>query len=254
MSRKRNKPKKQHHPEAPIEKMLADLRAAGKITKDSVYVAEYEDGDALERTIILNMRTMPMCWAIPFDEVVFSKWVKNILSHNRLMPWDDILTTGSTYLPTARNLLHSQFLEHTSLDWMIMLDSDVCPPPVFESRLLERVKANPEIKMIGGWYRKKAEPYGPCVYHDKGDLFPDGSIRVGQYREDEIGTGLAEVEAAGAGCWLMHRSVAEALGPKPYSMEDGGEDLRLCRAVRAAGFKLWLDWDIACAHVGVGLA
>lgn len=253
MSRRRKNPNKPDH-EAPVKALLETLKASGKLVAESVYVAEAESGGHLDRTIILNLRTIPICWGIPFDEVVFSKWVKNIFTHNRPMPWDDMIVTGSTYLPIARNIVHKQFLEESNLDWLLMLDSDVCPPPSFDSRLLKRVKDNPDIKMIGGWYRKKDHPFPPVVYHDSGEFFDTGEVMVQGYNEDEIGTDISTVESAGAGCWLMHRRVAEALGPKPYDMEHGGEDLKLCRAIRAAGFDLWIDWTVACAHVGVGLA
>jgi len=59
------------------------------------------------------------------------------------------------------------------------------------------------------------------------------------------------VDAAGAGCWLMHRDVAKAIGHSPYDMQTGGEDLSLCLKVHEAGFDTWIDWDIACAHAGV---
>ena len=132
------------------------------------------------------------------------------------------------------------------------LESDVSPAPGIVDRLLAHTK-NPDVLMVGGWYRKKGEPYHPVVYQelgvDENDYF---GYRI--YEEDDIGEGLEQVDAAGAGCWLMHRSVAEAIGPRPYDMQHGGEDLKLCRAVRDAGFKIWIDWSIACAHVGVGLA
>ena len=251
--RHRKNPRKPNH-EAPVKALLDQLRESGKLTADSVYVAEAEHGRTIDRTIILNLRTVPVCYGIPFDEVVFSRWVRNLITHNRPQPWDDVIVTASTYLPIARNIIHKQFLVQSNLDWLLMLDSDVLPPQAFDSRLLKRVRDNPEIKMIGGWYRKKDEPFQPTIYHDTGESFEDGAIMVHAYEESEIGTGLAKVDAAGAGCWLMHRSVAEALGEKPYDMEHGGEDLKLCRKIRAAGFDLWIDWDVSCAHAGVGLA
>jgi hypothetical protein len=67
----------------------------------------------------------------------------------------------------------------------------------------------------------------------------------------EPGKGLEKVDGAGAGCWLMHRKVAEAIGAEPYDMLRGGEDLDLCLKVTQAGFDIHSDWDIACAHAGV---
>ena len=248
--RHRKNPRKPNH-EAPVKALLDQLRESGKLTADSIYVAESERGDFTDRTIILNMRTVPVCYGIPFDEVVFSKWVRNLITHNRPMPWDDVIVTASTYLPIARNIVHKQFLVESNLDWLLMLDSDVCPPPAFDSRLLKRVRDNPEIKMIGGWYRKKSEPYPPAVYHDTGEVTDEGIIQVQGYQESEIGTDVEEVGAAGAGCWLMHRSVAEAVGQEPYDMNTGGEDMVLCRKLMKLGIPLHVDWDVNCAHLGV---
>jgi hypothetical protein len=47
--------------------------------------------------------------------------------------------------------------------------------------------------------------------------------------------------------------VAKALGPKPFNMEHGGEDLEFCWKVKEAGFDLWIDWDVKCDHAGVAL-
>lgn len=200
-----------------------------------------------------TLRTIPVCWGIPFDEISYSKWVQSMFIHNRMMPWDDFMTTTSTYLPEARNDIHEDYISMTGDDWLMMLDSDVSPPPAIVDKLLIHTK-DPEVRMVGGWYRKKTEPYSPVVYQDLGGLGEDGRFSYRIYEEDDIGEGLERVDAAGAGCWLMHRSVAEAVGKRPYDMEHGGEDLKLCKKVLASGFKIFIDWNLACAHVGVGHA
>lgn len=200
-----------------------------------------------------KIRLIQVCWAFPMDEIVFSPWVTNILML-RPMPWDEILTIKNTYLPDARNKLHEQFVQEAHADWLFMLDSDVLPPPDALDRLLSHHKRNPKIKMIGGWYRKKGEPFDPVVYeYAKND--DSGIMWWRNYGVDEIKeSGLERVDGAGAGVWLMHREVAEAIGPRPYNMNEGGEDLLLCKKVRDKGYDIYIDWSIACAHAGVGLA
>ncbi len=201
----------------------------------------------------INIRTLPICWAFPFDEVLFSKWAVNLLML-RPLPWDDIVTSQNTYLPEARNKLHSQFVKESEADWLMMLDSDVCPPPNIVDVLLDHHKEDPKKKMIGGWYRKKAEPFSPVVY-EYVTTNPNGIRQYRLYEEKEIKTGsLESITGAGAGVWLMHREIAEKLGNKPYDMEFGGEDLRLCEQVLDLGYEIWIDWNMACAHVGVGVA
>jgi len=218
-----------------LDEKLPDKKAT-LLTRDS-------GGVAIAQPRTVKLRYKKIVWGIPFDEVCFSKWVVNLLRLN-MMPWDSIATTNSTYLPEARNTIHSAFLD-TDVEYLAMLDSDVIPPPDFIDRLLAH-----HLPMVGGWYRKKGEPYNPVVYdfdhlNEKG--IPRYAIR------DEPGTGLEKVDAAGAGCWLIHRKVAEAIGKEPYDMEHGGEDLRMCERVRAAGFEIYIDWSISCAHTGVAI-
>ena len=226
-----------------IAEMVQEMKDRGEIPE--THLAEDHDN-------ITMVRVTPICIGIPFDEVVFSKWVSHIMARVRPMPWDDMITTASTYLPDARNLVHNQFLERSHNEFLWMLDSDVLPPPGIVDVLLTHMKRK-DVRVVGGWYRIKQEPYLPVVY--KGNGFDDrGVAQYQQYGLNEIGKGLEEVEAAGAGCWMLHRSVVEALGKSPFNMDEGGEDLMFCRKIRDAGFKLWIDWSQACAHAGVAVA
>lgn len=217
-----------------------------KVRKEKTDFHLTSNGEKQVTTSPVAIRHKAIAWGFPLDEVVYSKWFVALLAQD-LMPWDTYITTESTYLPDARNTIHADFLQ-TGLEWLVMLDSDVIPPRGFLHRLLIDKKP-----MVGGWYRKKtidpALRY-PVVYtysHTDEKGVPRYDIR------QEPGKGLEKVEAAGAGVWLMHRSVALAIGESPYNMERGGEDLELCRKVYAAGFEIWIDWEIDCGHTGVGI-
>lgn len=226
---------RERHPKAPKSSGSARPRTV-VIHRGSV--------DAVTTTP-LTIRTMPIVWGIPMDELCYSLWFSNFV-HLPIMPWDDIAITMSTYLPEARNFIHNIFLEKmTNIEWLVMLDSDVMPPPDFLERLLKHNKP-----MVGGWYRRKGGRNEPVVY-DYSGMGADG--KYDYHQRPGQGFGLESVDAAGAGCWLMHRKVAEAVGRSPYNMEHGGEDLELCQKVKAAGFDIWVDWSIACAHAGVGI-
>jgi hypothetical protein len=67
----------------------------------------------------------------------------------------------------------------------------------------------------------------------------------------EAGTGLESVAATGAGCWLMSKELAKALGKSPYDMNSGGEDMVICKKIKDLGYDIWVDWNIPCAHAGV---
>jgi len=130
--------------------------------------------------------------------------------------------------------------------WLMMLDSDVLPPPYFVERLLAHKK-----DMVGGWYKLKGGATEPVVYDFEG-MSPETGKGMWK-RRSKPGEGLERVDAAGAGCWLMSRKVAEAIGSKPYDMTRGGEDLELCLKVKEAGFNIYVDWSLACAHCGLAM-
>lgn len=186
---------------------------------------------------VMEFRDFGVAWCVPMDETLFSTWFSN-WTQLRHLPWDEMYFTSATYLPEARNTIHNRYLEKSPCKWMVMLDSDVMPPLDFLDRLLKHKKP-----MVGGWYRMKLPGRAPVVY----DVI-DGRI----VHKKEPGAGLEAVDVAGAGCWLMHRTVAEAIGQSPYDMKDGGEDLALCRKVHDAGFETFIDWSVECLHLGVG--
>ena len=203
------------------------------------------------------LRTTPVTWAIPFDEVCFSKaWKSQFMM--RAMPWDAAMFCEHTYLAEARKTIHNQFIASHPTDWMLMLDSDVACPPDYIVRLLEHHKADPSRKCLAGWYRVKSEPFYPVVYNFKGDKNTTRNVPVSWWQHLEVsdmqGTELMEVDGAGAGAWLVHWDVLNKIGPDPFDMHSGGEDLQLCRLITEAGYKMFIDPTLKLAHVGVGVA
>lgn len=212
------------------------------VPHETKVITNRPDGETTAATIPIKIRKTVVAWGFPLDEVLYSKWFVNYLSLP-VMPWDVQLTAQSTYLPDARNIIHRNFVSGCSAEWLLMLDSDVLPPPHFLETLLSH-----KLPMVGGWYRKKGHGNPPVVYDYEG-MSDKGKM---QWRErKEPGTGLEKVDGAGAGCWLMNRAVAKAIGEEPYDLIRGGEDLALCLKVTEAGFPIHIDWNIACAHAGV---
>lgn len=129
----------------------------------------------------------------------------------------------------------------------MMLDSDILFPPKLLSRLLSH-----NLPIVGGWYRdKKASDHHPAVY----DFLEDkDNFAVFTHRK-EPGKGLEKVDGMGAGCWLMDKKTAVALGEEPYghNIAGGGEDFKLCRRLMDLNIPLHVDWSINCAHLGVGV-
>jgi len=211
--------------------------------------ATYDGGSKHEFREALQVRTQAIAIGIPFDELSFSQFAVNLLGLH-IMPWDMPITTMSTYLPMARNQIHDIFIENKDQgSHLLMLDSDVLAPPNIIATLL---MANKPI--VGGWYRKK-EKYpikrldGTVEIAQRPVVYDYDKDKKGFIQRVAPGTGIERVDGAGAGCWLMRRDVAEGIGKSPYG-EDSGEDLVLCRKITEAGFEMWIDWSMACAHLG----
>lgn len=187
------------------------------------------------------------------DELMYSKFFNNFM-HLNMMPWDSVITTESTYLPDARNYIHQVFLEKFQTSHLFMLDSDVLPPPDVVTTLIQHKKP-----IVGGWYHKKEEYQikdveGNVTYISRPVVYDWSEERDGHYwflNRMERGQGLEKVSGIGMGCILMTHELAEKLGPRPYDMQHGGEDLVLCKKIMDLGVDLYVDWSQACAHVGV---
>jgi hypothetical protein len=193
----------------------------------------------------VKIRTIPVMWGIPCDELGFSKFWRRFVTTANYMPWDSFAISEGTYLEKARNRIHNNFLT-SNLPYLMMLDSDILFPPDTLERLLVH-----KLPMVGGWYKdKNAEDHHPVIY----DFIEDkDGMAIFRHRK-EPGTGLERVGGMGAGCWLMSREVAQALGEDPYghNIAGGGEDMKLCRRLLELNIPLYVDWTINCAHVGVG--
>lgn len=194
----------------------------------------------------LMIRTTPICWGVPMDETLYSKFFTLFFKHGRIMPWDTLATTESTYLPDARNEIHNMFLE-TDFPYLMMLDSDVLPAPFLVEKLMAHNK-----QIVGGWYanKNKLKAYSPHpIVYDYINTSEDGSVNW--KHRDKPGEGLERVDGMGAGCWLMTKDCAEKLGKSPYDMAGGTEDLKLSKKILDLGIPMFVDWSLRCPHVGV---
>ena len=238
------------HSDKAVEWILNEAR--DKIPTESEH-RQIQNGTEHEHKIMMKLRTTPITWGIPMDELMYSKFFNNFL-HLNMMPWDSVITTESTYLPDARNYIHQVFLEKFKTSHLFMIDSDVMPPPDIVTNLLHH-----DLPIVSGFYRKK-ETYqikdenGDIRYIARPVVYDWAEEKDGKYwftNRMDAGTGLEKVGGVGMGCVLMSHDLAEKLGSRPYDMNSGGEELVLCKKIMHLGVPIYVDWNQACAHVGV---
>jgi hypothetical protein len=176
---------------------------------------------------------------------------------SRLGPF--IRVKGSGLLSKQRNRLVKQFLE-TKSDWLLMMDSDEQLPVESFDKLIEAAH-DKERPIVAGLVFASFEtgfPYPkpvPTIFQDA----PEGFLPLNNYDKDS----LFQVDAAGTGCLLVHRSVLEAMRENadehqgqdwcwfidfPFNGEWIGEDLQFCRRVRSLGFPIYAHTGAILPH------
>ena len=164
-----------------------------------------------------------------------------------------ITLEGSGVISRLRNQVVATFLEKTKDDWLLMIDTDErIDVPAFK-KLIEAAdaKKRPIVSgvVFGGWQTGEIylEPV-PCIFKqgESGGLYA-----LHDYPADEI----VEIDAAGTGCLLIHRSVLEKFRDEADQVHQGdkwcwfqdmplhkewvGEDLLFCLRARAFGFPIY---------------
>jgi GT2 family glycosyltransferase len=168
---------------------------------------------------------------------------------------------GSGLLSKMRNRIVKMFLENTESDWLLMIDSDE-QLTVQTFDLLVDTAHDKERPIVSGLVfaamdaQKNLYPKPmPTIFQD----VPEGFIPLDNYDRNAI----FQVEAAGTGCLLIHRSVLEKMREvaDPHQGVDWcwfwdgpvngvwtGEDLLFSRRVRQLGFPIYVNTAAILPH------
>lgn len=141
----------------------------------------------------------------------------------------------------GRNTIINQALEH-DCSHIFFLDDDVAFKPDTLMKLLSH-----DVDMVTGLYLMRNFPHQPILF--------DYSDEQGRCRfvNLESQLGLVEVNNAGLGCCLIKTEVFKKLD-KPWirlgqlEMDGWCDDIDFFQRARAAGFKLFCDFNIPVGH------
>lgn len=195
------------------------------------------------------METKRILIAVPSMDYVASGFAASLAMLKRV---DDCMVSFicGSLIYDARNKLAGQALklEATHILW---LDSDMIFKP---STLVDLVKTMDETgaDIVSGLYFRRSAPYTPVA-------FSEVDINEADYTNthaDYVGEldGKHDVAGVGFGCVLMKTDViADVVGQFGCCFEPIGklgEDLSFCWRARKLGYKILLDCDIKCGHIG----
>jgi hypothetical protein len=177
----------------------------------------------------------------------------------RLGPF--VRVKGSGLLSKQRNRVVKQFLDGTKSDWLLLIDSDEQLSLEAFDKLLETAhdKERPVVAgLVFAGFGIEGAPYPkpvPAIFQDA----PEGFLPLYKYDKDSV----FEIDAAGTGCLLIHRSVLEKMRKTADANQgtdwcwfwdgpvDGnwiGEDLLFCRRIRALGFPIYVNTGAILPH------
>jgi GT2 family glycosyltransferase len=177
----------------------------------------------------------------------------------RLGPF--VRVKGSGLLSKQRNRVVKQFLDGTKSDWLLLIDSDEQLSVEAFDKLLETAhdKERPVVAgLVFAGFGIEGAPYPkpvPAIFQDA----PEGFLPLYKYDKNSV----FEIDAAGTGCLLIHRSVLEKMRETADKNQgtdwcwfwdgpvDGnwiGEDLLFCRRIRALGFPIYVNTGAILPH------
>ena len=144
-------------------------------------------------------------------------------------------------IDTARNMFCEKLLTMPEKTHLLMIDDDMTFEPDMLLRMLDR-----DVDIIGALAFKRAGDFQPCVYkkRDDGNFYPTFPKE------------FKEVDAIGTGAILIKKEVIEKL-KYPFfetGFDDEGQhwsvDMDFSKKATKAGFKIWVDPQIECGHIG----
>lgn len=201
--------------------------------------------------------------AAVFHRSLLALWMYDLRHNRRILEGGGHLATMSgANINTARNDIVRGFLGQTSADWLLMLDADMGFAPNTVDRLVEAAHAK-DRPIVGGLCFGIQTTGIDDLNSWQYEVFPtlyrfneDG--RVDRYNEYPTNA-LFPVDATGAACLLVHRTVLAAMRdkyPEPFpwfaeSQLNGqpvGEDMTFCIRAKSLGYPVFVHTGIKTSH------
>ena len=215
-------------------------------------IFETPDGNKWQGDGFIAPAVVPLKWALNHMQIVTP------------------LNTSMSYLVKwgERSAKARQFMTMEALnmnpDYVLYWDADTIVPPKSVYTLYNFMQQHPEAGLVSAVYCTREEPTEPLIYKRHGEGAYWG-FQIGETAEPE------EIFSAGAGFMLVRaaaiRKVMEMIPDTPVWMDElvvrlpgedseldrgarnlWGHDIRFCRLIAEAGYKVFVDGRVLCGH------
>ena len=156
----------------------------------------------------------------------------------------ELFIPKSYSVDVGRNII-AKYAQENGFDYIMWVDSDMILPKNTLVRLLSHDK-----DIVAGVYSYKVlgnkEVVAKRFQDETREEYDNLTIK-----EIKESSGLIEVDGFGFGCVLTKVSVFNKI-PYPWFIytQEMGEDIFFCRKAQNEEYKLWLDSDVICGHIG----
>lgn len=198
--------------------------------------------------VLIAIPSMDVC-ATPFAMSLAMLTARTMASRRCKLQLANI---SGSLIYEARDKLFAQALE-SECDYIMWFDSDMTFDDDTLLRLLKTAEEY-EADVVSGLYFRRSPPYTPVAF-DSFEVVEEGGSPVG-HAKDYTGefSGVHEVGGVGFGCVLTSVDAALDIFSKHNTCFSPigrvGEDLAFCWRARELGYKVLLDTDVKCGHVG----
>ena len=186
---------------------------------------------------------MKILLAIPTSRYIETECIESLFAMERTGQVE-MLIPRSYSVDVGRNII-AKYAQENGFDYILWVDSDMIIPRNTLVKLLSHDK-----DVVSGVYSYKVLNNDEVVakkFMDE-ERTDYGNLKI---KAIQNSSGLIEVDGFGFGCVLTKVSMFDKI-PFPWFIytQDMGEDIFFCRKAQNEGYKLWLDTDVICGHIG----
>lgn len=185
--------------------------------------------------------------AVPSMDQVAAGFAQSLATLTKVGECSVSFVVGSL-IYDSRNKLAAQAVKMEA-DYIMWFDSDMIFAPDTLEKLMKDLDEGRDI--VSGLYFRRSAPYTPVAFSKLG-IGEDDITEFQDYKGDL--NGIHEIEGIGFGCVLMKMDVIfecfSKFGTCFSPIGKVGEDLSFCMRAKELGYKIYLDTDVKCGHVG----
>jgi hypothetical protein len=126
-----------------------------------------------------------------------------------------------------------------------VLDIDTDSPYDLPVKLVQHLKDNPKIGVVGALYFQRGGDCDPVIMQESAD-----DDRPYFLKHAEISNRMQKVDVTGGGCMMVRASVFDKIDQPWFKPEhEWGTDIQLCKQVREKGWEVWCDTSLEIGHL-----